>query len=180
MESGVNATKIEITSTNLNIESGVIINNTTARETIFPVYLDCRKYDNYKISFVNKFGAIQDLWFNKKRTDELSVQRDSYNTSTIFSSTSSVNYNSYNPTTIVQDVTSQKSITLNTGYLKEEYNETIRQLMQSEDIWITEDGDTVPVAVKDSSFTYKTHINDKLVNYTVTFDYAFDGINTVR
>lgn len=180
VESGVNATKIEITSTNLNIESGVIINNTTARETIYPVYLDCSKYENYKISFVNKFGAIQDLWFNKKRTDDLNVKRDSFNTSTIYSSTSSVSYNTYDPTTIIQDVTSKKSITLNTGYLKDEYNETIRQLMQSEDIWITEGSNTLPVAVKDSSFKYKTHLNDKLVNYTVQFDYAFDSINTVR
>jgi hypothetical protein len=52
--------------------------------------------------------------------------------------------------------------------------------MQSEDIWITEGSNTLPVAIKDSSFTYKTHLNDKLVNYTVQFDYAFDGINTVR
>ena len=74
----------------------------------------------------------------------------------------------------------KKSITLNTGFLKEEYNETIRQLMQSEDIWITEGTTTLPVAVKDSSFTYKTKLNDKLVNYTVQFDYAFDGINSVR
>ena len=180
VESGVKATKIEITSTNLNIESGVIINNTTARETIYPVYLDCSKYENYKISFVNKFGAIQDLWFNKKRTDDLNVKRDTFDTSTIFSSPSSVSYNTYDPTTITQDVTSKKSITLNTGYLKDEYNETIRQLMQSEEVWITEGTKTLPVAIKDSSFTYKTHLNDKLVNYTVQFDYAFDGINSVR
>ena len=79
-----------------------------------------------------------------------------------------------------QDVTSRKSLTLNTGFLKEEYNETIRQLMQSEDVWIRDGNITLPVSVKDSSFSYKTHLNDKLVNYTVQFDYAFDGINSVR
>ena len=44
--------------------------------------------NKYTNSFINKFGAIQDLYFNKKRTDELSVKRDSFDTSTISSSTS--------------------------------------------------------------------------------------------
>jgi len=56
----------------------------------------------------------------------------------------------------------------------------MRQLFQSEDVWITEENRTVPVNIKDSSFNYKTHLNDKLVNYTVQFEYAFDGINNIR
>ena len=52
--------------------------------------------------------------------------------------------------------------------------------MQSEDAWIIENGKSYPVNIKDSSFDYKTHLNDKLVNYTVQFEYAYDGINTVR
>jgi len=177
--SGLVVSKIEIVSTNTSA-STYSATTGEAVETIYPIYFDCSKYSNYKISFINKFGAIQDLWFNRKRTDALNVKRESFNTGTVYSSTSSVSYNTYDPTMRVQDVTSKKSITLNTGFLKEEYNETIRQLMQSEDIWITEATTTLPVTVTDSNFTYKTHLNDKLVNYTVKFDYAFDGINSVR
>lgn len=56
----------------------------------------------------------------------------------------------------------------------------MRQLFQSEDIWIRDENKTLPVVVKDSSFTYKTSLNDKLVNYTVQFEFAFDGINNIR
>ena len=175
----VNVSKIEIVSGNTSLSSYSSVTG-EAIETVYPIYLDCSKFDNYKVSFINKFGAIQDLWFNQKRTDSLDVKRDSFNTSTIYSTTSTVNYNTYSPTMIVQDVSSKKSLTLNTGFLKEEYNETIRQLMQSEDVWIRDGNNTLPVAIKDSSFNYKTHLNDKLVNYTVQFEYAFDGINTVR
>ena len=143
--------------------------------------IDCTKYGNGRlITFINKFGVIQDLWFNKKRTDDLSVKRDSYDTNIILSSTSAVNYNTYNPSSVVQDVTSKKSLTLNTGFLKEEYNEVIRELFQSEDVWIRENNKTLPVKIKDSDFTYKTHLNDKLVNYTIQFQYAFDSINAIR
>jgi len=177
--STVNTSKIEIVSSNTSAPTYSTITG-EAIETIYPIYTCEPKYINYKVSFINKFGAIQDLWFNKKRTDSLSVKRDSFDTSTIFSTTTDVSFNTYNPTTIVQDVTSKKSITLNTGFLKEEYNETIRQLMQSEDVWIRDGNYTLPVTIKDTDFTYKTHLNDKLVNYIVQFEYAFDGINTVR
>ncbi len=175
----ISVSKVEVVSSNSSSPSYSSVTG-EAIETVYPIYLDCSKFNNYKISFINKFGAIQDLWFNQKRIDSLDVKRDSFNTSTIYSTTSDVNYNTYSPTMIVQDVSSKKSLTLNTGFLKEEYNETIRQLMQSEDVWIRDGNYTLPVAIKDSSFTYKTHLNDKLVNYTVQFEYAFDGINSVR
>jgi len=179
VSSTVQASKIEIISSNT---SSTTYNAETqeSTETIYPIFTCEPKYTNYKISFINKFGAVQDLYFNKKRTDSFSSKRDNYITSTLTSSTTAVSYNQYNPTSVVQDVSTQKSIVLNTGFVKEEYNETIRQLFQSEDIWIREENRTVPVTVKDSDFAYKTSLNDKLVNYTVQFEYAFDGINNIR
>ncbi len=179
VSSTVQASKIEIISTNTSA-STYSSEKGTATETVYPVFLDCSKYTNYKISFINKFGAVQDLYFNRKRTDLFNTKRDSYGTSIIKSSTTGVSYNKYNPTNIVQDVGTKKSITLNTGFLKDEYNEVIRELFQSEDVWIRENSRTVPVNIKDTNFTYKTHLNDKLVNYTVKFEYAFDGINNIR
>jgi len=177
--SSVQASKIEIVSSNTSVSTYSGQTN-SAIETIYPIFTCEPKYTNYKISFLNKFGAIQELYFNKKRTDDLSIKRDNFTTSTITSSSSGVSYNQYNPSNIVQDVSTQKSLTLNTGFLKEEFNEVMRQLFQSEDVWITEENRTVPVNIKDSSFNYKTHLNDKLVNYTVQFEYAFDGINNIR
>ena len=36
------------------------------------------KYSPIKITFVNRFGALQDLWFFKKTVESLSVRRDSF------------------------------------------------------------------------------------------------------
>ena len=177
--SGVTSTKVEVISANTSL-STYSSTTSSGTETLYVKYLDCSKYNNYKVSFVNKLGAIQDLWFNKKRTDKFEIERDSFSTSTITSTTSSVSYNLYDPSTVVQDVSSKKSIILNTSFVKEEYNEVIRQLLSSEDIWIVEDNKTIPILVKDSNFTYRTHLNDKLVNYTIEFEYAFSGINTIR
>ena len=41
-------------------------------------YMDCSKYDTYKVTFVNKFGALQDLYFVGKSIESISVQKDGY------------------------------------------------------------------------------------------------------
>jgi hypothetical protein len=56
--------------------------------------------------------------------------------------------------------------------------------MLSEKVWvtnITEDGEQVlPINVKTSNITYKTSLNDKLVEYTFDFDKSFNVINDIR
>jgi len=54
----------------------------------------------------------------------------------------------------------------------------------SEKVWITnitESGEQVlPINVKTGEITYKTSLNDKLVQYTIQFDKSFDTINNIR
>jgi len=60
-------------------------------------------------------------------------------------------------------------------------NETFEELMVSEYVWVTDPDDVViPVKVKDTSFAYKTGLNDKLINYTMNFEKAFDLVNNIR
>ena len=60
--------------------------------------------------------------------------------------------------------------------------------MLSEQVWYVEspvptnpatDVD-IPVNVSTASFTKKTSVNDKLIEYTFEFDMSFDYINNVR
>jgi hypothetical protein len=76
-----------------------------------------------------------------------------------------------------------ESVVLNTGFVDESYNEVIRQLMLSEQIWMTKLTDeelVLPLKARTQSLQYKKHVNDKLVNYTIEFDMAFDKINNIR
>jgi len=181
------------------------LGNKLSTETVTVNYVNCSRYSPYKVTFVNKFGAIQDLWFFKKRTDSLDIKRDTYSSSSInvssetttttsdgYGSATTVStttapttgYNTFQPTSILYNLLSKKNFTLNTGFVKEEFNEVIRQLLQSEDVWISESYEGViknyPIVPKTSKFTYKTSLNDKLINFTVDFDYAYDSINNVR
>ena len=60
-------------------------------------------------------------------------------------------------------------------------NDPIKQLLLSESVWLEfEDLSVVPVIIKTSSQQFKTGVNDKLIQYTLEFEYAFDTIQNVR
>ena len=138
--------------------------------------IDECKYEPYKLSFINKFGALQDVWFFKRSNKQLSTKKESFKRNTLKALGYSIDQhqqkNLYKMGTEKMD--------LNTGFYPETYNEVFRQMQLSEDCWIEIDGNVLPVNVSDSSFSYKTSLNDKLINYTIKIDFAFDTINNIR
>lgn len=141
----------------------------------------CSKYEPYKVTFVNKFGALQDIWFSLKSIESLNTTGETYKANVVDFGT--LTYDTYKPQVAQYNKLGKESITLNTNYLSEDYNEVIKQLMMSEQVWLTKLTDTelvLAVIPKTQSVTYKTSLNDRLVQYTIDFDYAFDKINTVR
>ena len=149
-------------------------------KTLYVKCIDCSKYEPYKISFVNKFGVVQDLWFDKKRTDNLDVSKDSYKRNILNISAAGVTYSTNTASMFPHNVIGNKNLIMNTGFVTEDYNEVIQQLMLTESAWIHEDGLVTPIVPKTRSFKYKTTTDEKLINFTVEFDYAFETINNIR
>lgn len=136
------------------------------------------KYTPFKITFVNKFGAFQDLYFFKK-TSEVTNVTDELFKKNIITNTAST-YNTYDNQRGRINVNAQTSLTMNTGFVSEIMNQTIEELFYSENVYIRYENKTLAVIPKSKSLQYKTSLNDKLINYTVEFDFAFDRINNVR
>ncbi len=143
---------------------------------------DCSIYEPIRVTFVNKYGALQDLWFDRKSVNSINVKSSDYKASVMnFSSTPTYDTSAHQNR--VLDLVGTESITMNTGYIDEEYNEVFRELMLSEQVWMTRLTDTeeiLPLRPKTQSLQFKTRTNDKLINYTIEFDFAFDKINTIR
>lgn len=136
------------------------------------------KYTPYKITFVNKYGAYENIWFFKKSTESLSVTDEKFKRNTINNST--VTYNTYEGQQERYNVNGLTSISLNTGFVNEDLNKTIEELFLSENVWIRYENKTQPIIPKSKSFVFKTKLNDKLINHTVDFEFAFNKINNVR
>lgn len=141
--------------------------------------IDECKYPAYKITFLNRYGALQDLWFFKKRTDEFSVQKEQYNKTRLSIEGSGVIFNPNHHESNLLDISANRTFRMNTGFISEDHNEVINELMATEFCWLT-DGEVVPVKPTTSSMSRKTVLNDKLINFEVEFEYANSYIQNVR
>ena len=153
------------------------ITTTNGLQTIKIITIEECRFKPHKISFVNRWGAIQDLYFFKKSIDKISISKDSFKNSTV---TTGGAYSTYKHPNKDFNVQSIKSITLNSGFVSEDYNAPMQELMQSEQVWMEVDNVTTPMNVTDSTLTFKTSANDKLVDYKIELKYAFDAINNMR
>jgi lipoprotein-anchoring transpeptidase ErfK/SrfK len=152
------------------------------------IRVNCSRYgEGNKITFVNKYGALQDLWFFLKSVKTTTSTKETYNANTITISGGNATYSVNTPTKTVFNKSANQKIILSSGYYPEGANPFFEDLMLSKQIWLTQpdpyDPSTeqvVPVIINTSSFTYKTSLNDKLIEYTMEFDMAFDYINNVR
>lgn len=140
----------------------------------------CSKYTPYKVVFVNKFGALQDIYFSRKSIKSINTKGETYKSNLVNFDT--LSYDTSRHQVSQYNKLGKESISLNTGFLSEEYNEVIKQLMLSEKVWLiaSNDDEVYPVIPKTQNVTYKTNVNDKLVQYTIDFDFANDKINTIR
>lgn len=161
-------------------ETVIITTETNQTITLTVTYIEECRNTPYKVTFLNKFGALQDIWFFGRRRESANVTRDQYKINTIQTTATSKSYATYSPTDKTFNVESKKSLTLNTGFICQDYNEVIQQMMQSEYVWIHENNKVYPVTPTDNDITYKDERYDKLLNFTVKFEYAYSEINNVR
>lgn len=137
----------------------------------------CSKYMPMRITFVNKYGALQDIWFDKKSVETITTQTETFKNANLS------NQGTYNKTAH-QYKTLRKSgkekMQLNTGFVDEGMNEPMKQLMLSEQVWMQHGYEIHPVIVTTNSLVIKKSVNDKLVNYTIDIEHAHDHIDKVR
>ena len=159
---------ITITSTQGNLQYDVI----TLKELCDP------KYTPIRLIFYNKYGALQDVYVNKKSTLSVNVTDEQFNINTFNLDTLSYSVNE--PTMQRFNIQAKESIQVNTDFIVEDLNEPIKQMLVSENVWIDNGTDILPVIIKDTSFKEKTHVNDKLIQYSFNLEYAFNHIQNVR
>jgi len=66
---------------------------------------------------------------------------------------------------------------MNSGFVSETMNETFKQLMLSERVWSYKDGVYTPLKLGSKTLEYKSRQKDRLINYEIEFEYAFNEIN---
>jgi hypothetical protein len=128
------------------------------------------KYTPVVCSFVNRYGGWQFLTFFKASKEGIETDSKEFNLLP-----SSTNYNVFQGQRRRFNQQGKQSIKCNTGWVSEDYFELIQDLLLSEVVLL----DNVPVNVKTKSSEKKTHLNNRLINYEIDFEYNFGLINDV-
>ena len=136
------------------------------------------KYDPYLIQFVNKYGVSDYLTFFKKSTEQGTFTQDQYQKSIYADAYTDVNYTTGKYQSF--NINSRNTLTLNTGFVDESYGDVMEEILMSEKVAVYEDGQWVAVVPNRGSIDYQKSINDKTINYTMSFTYAFDQRMLVR
>ena len=140
------------------------------------------KYTPLSVIFYNKYGALQNLWFFKKSMTDISISSNKFKNNIIDfdNSGGSPSYSLSKHQEKIFMANGKESITMNTGFYEESFNEVIRQMLLSEQVWVYDGTNTLPINLKSNTLLFKKGVNDKLISYTVSFDYAYDKINNIQ
>ena len=148
--------------------------------------IDCTKYgDGKRIIYINKYGVQQELWFFLKNSKNLARTNEGYKSNTItYPTGSNATYSVQNAPNKVFNTQAKQTHTLSSGYYPEFANQQFEELLLSEYVWLSTvrkgSGIIIPVKVKTSTVAFKTSVNDRLIEYTMEFEEAFDYINNIR
>lgn len=141
-----------------------------------PIYYDvvCKqKYPNIRIKWKNRYGQFD--WF-----DFYMVNRQSFSTTVRGYqpqlgtwSESTLGYNQFDSSNLNYIVDSKQSISVNTFWVPDTYNEIFKQLLVSEEIYhVKSETDLAPLTMATDSLTFKTGVVDKVVQYGFDFDFG--------
>lgn len=138
-------------------------------EATFKPKTEC-KYTPICCDFINRYGAWQREYFFKASKNSINVENSEYNLYQAF-----VNYDTKEGQRKTFNTNYSETITVNTDWVSEDFSDNLRELMTSERILL----DNRPVKLNTKSVELQKHINTKMINYTLEFQYAFDIINNV-
>ena len=128
------------------------------------------KYTPVVCTFINRYGGWEFLTFFKQQINTIAVKGTDYKLMP-----SSVNYNTSLGQSKTFNINGTQTIKLNTGFVDENYSELITDLLLSETVLL----DSKPVIVKTQGSDLKTSLKDRLINYEIEFEYAYNLINDV-
>jgi len=151
-------------------------NGSTALGT--PIYFNFKceqKYPNIRIKWKNRFGQFDYFNFDMVNKQSFSTTTRGYQPQLGTWTGTSLSYNSADSSNLNYIVDSKQSISVNTDWIPEAYNEIIKQILVSEEMyWIKDESSTVltPITIATDSITFKTGVVEKVIQYGFEFNFG--------
>ena len=160
------------------------------------LYPTCEmKYEPVMLAYISRYGTWNYATFFKRNDQTIDVTSQQYRTITGKVTNGAYNYGLHNPMYKKYNTNAKRRITLNSGFVAEEFKEVMEQILLSEYVLIvtadkrtvvksgstytyTAQNGAVAVNVATTSVVKKQSVNEKLIEYTLDLEYAFDELNS--
>jgi hypothetical protein len=134
-----------------------------------------QKYPNVRIKWKNRYGQFDYLNFNLVSRQSFATEKRTYEPQLGTWDSSTLSYGQAD--TAVQNyiVDSKLGISVNTNWLPQDWNEILKQLLVSDEIyWIYDEPNSFvrPLTVTTSNVVFKTGVVDQLIQYQLDFTYG--------
>ena len=132
-----------------------------------------QKYPNIRIKWKNRFGQFDYLNFDMVNRQSMTANKRTYQPQIGSFTQRTLSYNEYDTQTLNYVVDANQTISCNTNWLSEDYNDILKQLLVSDEIyWMQYNTAAVkPLTIVTSNIQFKTGVVDKLIQYQ--FDFQF-------
>jgi hypothetical protein len=137
--------------------------------------LTCQqKYPNVRVKWKNRFGQFDYINFNMVSKQSFETERRTYQPQLGTWESSTLSYQTYDTANQAYIVDSKQAISVNTNWLPESYNDILKQLLVSDEIyWVYDEANNLvkPLTIVTQNIVFKTGVVDKLIQYQ--FDFQF-------
>jgi len=131
------------------------------------------KYPNIRVKWKNRYGQWDFFNFSMVNRQSFSVNRSLYEPQIGSWGGRTLSYENYDSSNINYLVDTAQAISVNTDWVSEDYNDIFKQLLVSDEIyWLYDEVGIRPITIKTPSITFKTGVNDKVIQYAFDFDFG--------
>jgi hypothetical protein len=136
-----------------------------------------QKYPNIRIKWKNRYGQFDYYNFLLVNRQGFQSTKRTYQPQLGSWQGTSLSYNNYDSSNLNYLSDSKQTLSVNSDYLSDAYNEIFKQLLVSDEIyWVYEYNASFenvrPITIRTDSVVFKTGVNDKLVQYSFDFDWG--------
>lgn len=134
-----------------------------------------QKYPNVRIKWKNRYGQFDYFNFYMVSRKSFSTEKKTYQPQLGSWESSTLSYQDYDSGVLNYIVDSKQAIQVNTFWIPEDYNDILKQLLVSDEIyWVYDEpnNDVRPLTITSQNVVFKTAVVDKLIQYQFDFNYG--------
>ena len=138
--------------------------------------IDCiQKYPNVRVKWKNRFGQFDYFNFYMVNKQSFETEKRTYQPQLGTWESSTLSYQNYDTGNQAYIVDSKQGISVNSFWINESYNDILKQLLVSDEIyWVYDESNNIvrPLTIVTQNIVFKTGVVDGLIQYQFDFQYG--------